>query len=122
MPSILREIAKENQLALLPVPQDFNQSSDETILEDSIQRIKSSGKINPAELVTGIVSAVLGYSEGPGKFIVDGIIFHQCGVEKLLKVIDNSYLIIFISGIDMANIDAPILFLDLFQQWIYGNL
>lgn len=61
-PSILKEIAEENQLAPLPPPQDYNQPSDEIILEDSIQRIKLCGKINAAELVTGIVVAVLGKS------------------------------------------------------------
>ena len=61
-PSILKEIAEENQLAPLPPPQDYNQPSDEIILEDNIQRIKLSGKINAAELVTGIVVAVLGKS------------------------------------------------------------
>ena len=61
-PSILKEIAEENQLTPLPPPQDYNQPSDEIILEDSIQRIKLFGKINAAELVSGIVVAVLGRS------------------------------------------------------------
>lgn len=39
-----------------------------------------------------------------------------------LKVLDKSPLIVFISGIDLANVDAPSLSLDLFQQWVYGNL
>lgn len=59
-PSILKEIAEENLLAPLPPPQDYNQSSDDMILEDNIQRIKLTGKINSSELVSGIVAAVLG--------------------------------------------------------------
>jgi DNA polymerase delta subunit 2 len=59
-PSILKDIAEENQLVPLPVPQDFNQASDEIVLEDSIQRVRLTGKVNAAELVTGIVVAVLG--------------------------------------------------------------
>jgi len=70
-PSILKEIAEENQLAPLPPPQDYNQPSDEVILEDNIQRIKLCGKINVAELVTGIVVAVLGKSY---KLFIDSMI------------------------------------------------
>lgn len=59
-PSILKELAEENQFAPLPVVENYNSSCDEIILEDSIQRIKLTGKINVPELVTGIVVAALG--------------------------------------------------------------
>lgn len=50
------------------------------------------------------------------------MIFYECGPEKPLKTLDTSPLIVFISGIDMGNIEPPILALDLFEQWLYGNL
>jgi DNA polymerase delta subunit 2 len=59
-PSILKELADDNQLAPLPPPQDYNDASDDIILEDEIQRIKLVGNINVGELVTGIAVAVLG--------------------------------------------------------------
>lgn len=59
-PSILKELAEENLLAPLPPPQDYNDSSDDIILEDEIQRIKLIGSVNVGELVTGITVAVLG--------------------------------------------------------------
>lgn len=59
-PSILKELAEENQIAPLPPPQDYNDLSDEIILEDTIQRIKLEGKVNVGELVSGIVVGVLG--------------------------------------------------------------
>lgn len=59
-PSILRELAEENQLAPLPPPQDYNDASDDIILEDEIQRIKLVGNVNVGELVSGIIVAVLG--------------------------------------------------------------
>ncbi|XP_070497233.1 DNA polymerase delta subunit 2 [Chironomus tepperi] len=121
-PSILKEIAEENQLTPLPPPQDYNQPSDELILEDSIQRIKLCGKVNIAELVTGIVVAALGYTEGAGKFQVEELILYESGPELPLKVLDTSPLLVFISGIDLANTESPSLPLDLFQQWVYGNL
>lgn len=59
-PSILKELAEENQLAPLPPPQDYNDATDDVILEDEIQRIKLTENVNVGELVSGIVVAVLG--------------------------------------------------------------
>ena len=39
-----------------------------------------------------------------------------------LKAIDDSPLVVFISGLDLANTDNAALSLDLFQQWLVGNL
>lgn len=50
------------------------------------------------------------------------MIFYECGPEKPLKVLDYSPLIVFIGGIDMANDEPPVLALELFEQWLYGNL
>lgn len=48
--------------------------------------------------------------------------FYECGPERPLKSLDYSPLVVFIGGIDMASIDPPTLALDLFEQWLYGNL
>lgn len=47
--------------------------------------------------------------------------FYECGPEIPLKPIDNSPLVVFMTGLDLANTDDNTLALDLFQQWIYGN-
>jgi DNA polymerase delta subunit 2 len=59
-PSILRDIAEENQLNPLPPPQDYNSATDDVILEDSIQRIKLIGNLKIQEIVSGIVCAAVG--------------------------------------------------------------
>lgn len=78
-PSILRELAEENQLAPLPPPQDYNDASDDIILEDEIQRIKLVGNVNVGELVSGIIVAVLGEFKYFKKF--------QISIFKLFKLI-----------------------------------
>lgn len=50
------------------------------------------------------------------------MIFYECGPERPLKDLDYSPLVVFIAGIDIANMDAPTLALDLFEQWLYGHL
>jgi DNA polymerase delta subunit 2 len=50
------------------------------------------------------------------------MIYYESGPEKPLKALDYSPLVVFISGIDMGNDCPPILALDLFEQWLYGNL
>lgn len=50
------------------------------------------------------------------------MLFYECGPEIPLKAIDDSPLVVFISGLDLANTDNAALSLDLFQQWLMGNL
>jgi DNA polymerase delta subunit 2 len=50
------------------------------------------------------------------------VLFYECGPELPLKTIDDSPLVIFISGMDLANTENAALSIDLFQQWLYGNL
>lgn len=54
-------------------------------------------------------------------FIVQEILFYECGPEIPLKAISSSPLIVFISGLDLANTEHSALSLDFFQQWIHGN-
>lgn len=58
-PSILREISDENHVALQPTT-IFYDDSDKVILEDGLNRIALTGKIEASKLVTGIVCALLG--------------------------------------------------------------
>lgn len=48
--------------------------------------------------------------------------FYECGPEIPLKSIDSSPLVVFISGLDLANPENAALSVDLFQQWLYGNI
>lgn len=64
----------------------------------------------------------LGYIGGAGMFVVQDCLFYECGPEIPLKTINSSPLVIFISGIDLGSTESSALSLDLFQQWIYGNL
>ena len=59
-PSILKEISEDNQLVPLPPRSNYNDEHDFIILEDELQRIRLDGKINPSELITGVIAAVLG--------------------------------------------------------------
>lgn len=66
--------------------------------------------------------AILGYIGGAGTFVVDECLFYECGPEIPLKPIQASPLIVFMSGLDLVNTENAALSLDVFQQWIYGNL
>ena len=48
--------------------------------------------------------------------------FYECGPEVPLKKIESHPLIVFMSGLDLSNVNNSALSLDLVQQWIYGNL
>lgn len=50
------------------------------------------------------------------------MIYYNSGPEKPLKTLEYSPLVVFIGGIDMGNDCPPILALDLFEQWLFGNL
>jgi DNA polymerase delta subunit 2 len=61
-PSILKEIAEENQLVPLPQIQNYNDATDDVVLEDEVQRVKLVGNVDIKELVSGIVAGVVGES------------------------------------------------------------
>lgn len=44
----------------LPQVQNFNDSTDDVVLEDEVQRVKLVGNVNVGELVSGIVAGVVG--------------------------------------------------------------
>lgn len=55
-------------------------------------------------------------------FTVEECLFYECGPELPLKSIDASPLVVFISGLDLANTDNVALSLELFAQWLYSNV
>lgn len=59
-PSILKEISEKNQLVPQPLRTNYVDDSDKLILEDTLQRIKVTGKLDVHNVVTGIVCAILG--------------------------------------------------------------
>lgn len=65
---------------------------------------------------------VLGYIGAAGMFTVEECLFYECGPELPLKSIDASPLVVFISGLDLANTDNVALSLELFSQWLYSNV
>lgn len=59
-PSILKEVADEDQLYEQPLRSNYVDEQDKLILEDDLQRIRLMGKIDVHQVVTGVVCAVLG--------------------------------------------------------------
>lgn len=64
----------------------------------------------------------LGYSEGDGNFKVEKCLFYECGPQKPLKELNESPLLVLISGLDQSATHDFTLSLELFQQWMFGNL
>lgn len=61
-PSILREISDENHVPPQPTTV-YHDESDRVILEDGLNRIALTGKIEAGKTVTGVVCALLGECE-----------------------------------------------------------
>uniref|UniRef100_A0A1B0D4R2 DNA polymerase alpha/delta/epsilon subunit B domain-containing protein n=1 Tax=Phlebotomus papatasi TaxID=29031 RepID=A0A1B0D4R2_PHLPP len=57
-----------------------------------------------------------------GRFHVDEILFYESGPQKPLKSLDNSPCIVLVSGLNMTHADNLHLPLEVFQQWLFGNL
>lgn len=65
---------------------------------------------------------VLGYENDEGKFVVEDHLFYECGPQKPLKDLTSSPLLVFVSGLNQSATHDFTMSLDLFQQWLYGNL
>lgn len=63
-----------------------------------------------------------GYENDEGKFVVDEYIFYECGPQKPLADLSASPLLVFISGLDQSSDHDFSFALELFQQWLFGNL
>ncbi|XP_058059311.1 DNA polymerase delta subunit 2 [Anopheles bellator] len=121
-PSVLREISEENQLAPQPPRSHYADDKDILVLEDALQRIRLVGKIDVHSVVTGVVCALLGYEESDGRFFVEDFIFYEGGPQKQLKSLESSPLLVLVSGLNQTAANDCSLSLELFQQWIFGNL
>lgn len=64
----------------------------------------------------------LGYENDAGKFMVTDHLFYECGPQKPLKELSTSPLLVFVSGLDQSSSHDFSMSLELFQQWLYGNL
>lgn len=80
-------------------------------------------EINSHELPISNTSLLnLGYENDEGKFVVDDYLFYECGPQKPLKDLTSSPLLVLISGLDQSATHDFSMSLELFQQWLYGNL
>lgn len=63
-----------------------------------------------------------GYENDEGKFVVEDHLFYECGPQKPLNDLSSSPLLVLVSGLDQSATHDFTMSLDLFQQWLYGNL
>ncbi|XP_063699789.1 DNA polymerase delta subunit 2 [Culicoides brevitarsis] len=119
-PNILKEVAEEEELIEQPLLSNYVDEQDKLILEDDLQRIRLTGKIEVHKVVTGVVCAVLGYVEGDGKFIVEDVIYNESGPQAPLKTLEDDLFVILISGISLSNNSTIAEHLDLLKYWLYG--
>lgn len=54
--------------------------------------------------------------------MVEDHLFYECGPQKPLKDLTSSPLLVLISGLDQSATHDFTMSLELFQQWLYGNL
>ncbi|XP_058123972.1 DNA polymerase delta subunit 2 isoform X1 [Anopheles ziemanni] len=121
-PSILKEISEENQLAPQPPRSHYTNDTDILILEDALQRIRLVGNIDVHSVVTGVVCAVMGYEESDGRFFVEDFIFYEGGMQKPLKPLESSPLLVLMSGLNQSAANDFSMSLELLQQWVFGNM
>lgn len=65
---------------------------------------------------------LLGYENDEGKFVVEDHLFYESGPQKPLKDLTSSPLLVLVSGLNQSATHDFTMSLDLFQQWLYGNL
>lgn len=81
----------------------------------------NSSRVFFSELIH-FVSSDPGYSEADGKFTVEDSLFYECGPQQPLPELSVSPLLVLISGLDQSSTKDFTLSLELFQQWLYGNV
>lgn len=54
--------------------------------------------------------------------MVDDFVFYECGPQKPLKDLSSSPMLVLVSGLDQSSNHDFSMSLDLFEQWMYGNL
>lgn len=121
-PSILKEVSEENQLIPQPHRTHFTDDSDVLFLEDEQQRIELFQVLNVHNLVTGIPCALLGTDLDLGQFKIEDYVFLDCAPQIPRPLLNDDRFIVFISGLDLANTEAPLLSIQLLVDWIVGMI
>ncbi|KAK8726293.1 hypothetical protein OTU49_010194, partial [Cherax quadricarinatus] len=121
-PSILKEISEEHHLMPQPVAEKYVSSEDEIILEDEVQRIQLAGNIDVANLVTGLVCAVLGKEGDGGKFIVEDICFTGLPAPVPRQIIEEDRYVLIVSGLELSSSVDSLLILELLVDYVSGHL
>ncbi|XP_015838416.1 DNA polymerase delta subunit 2 [Tribolium castaneum] len=119
-PSILKQLAEEDQLVPQPIVTHFTDKSDELFIEDELQRYLIISCIPCDYLVTGISCALLGTADDKGRFIVEDYTFADFRPQIPRPLLDDSAFVIFLSGLDLVNSPQCDLNLQLFTFWLSG--
>lgn len=72
------------------------------------------------DIVTGIPCAILGSEISMGQFEVEEYVFVGCSEQIERPIFTDDRLVVFISGIDMANPTVNLMALQLFIDWVSG--
>lgn len=72
------------------------------------------------DIVTGIPCAILGSEISMGQFEVEEYVFVGCSEQIERPIFTDDRLVVFISGIDMANQTDSLMALQLFIDWVIG--
>ncbi|KAL5291786.1 POLD2 family protein [Megaselia abdita] len=122
-PSVLKEISEQSQLNPQPPRSNFcDKESDVVILEDESQRVQLEGNMDNSKLTTGVICSALGVMKTGGKFFVEEFLYFESGPQRSLKPLSNNTLVVFLYGLDHVLINDHSLSLELFQQWLTGNI
>lgn len=121
--SVLKEISEQNQLVPQPPRQNYcNKETDIVILEDESQRVELEGNMDNSLTVTGVICSCLGIMKTGGKFFVEEFLYYEGGPQRPLKPLSSNPLVVFLYGLDHVLVNQHSLSLELFQQWITGNI
>ncbi|CAF2654721.1 unnamed protein product [Rotaria sp. Silwood2] len=93
-PSIIKQLATENGFNLQPPHKRYVDRTDQLILEEETQRITLDGNIDINQFVT----AVHGYENEKGVFIVKDYCFKNLSIPKQLSSLKEDKFILFTSG------------------------
>ncbi|XP_055356136.1 uncharacterized protein LOC129601365 isoform X1 [Paramacrobiotus metropolitanus] len=69
-PNILRQMRRDTDIPPEPIPPRYTSDTDTLFLEDESQRIRLNGQLDPHQLVTGIIMALVGHVNAAGVFVV----------------------------------------------------
>ncbi|KAK0082614.1 hypothetical protein PV325_010117 [Microctonus aethiopoides] len=123
-PSMLKELSYELQLIPQPVRSNYSSEKDQIFLEDEMMRIKLVGnRIDPKEIVSGLVCTVLGHRYDNGTFWVEDYCFPGiCPKASSPTSISNEKKqLLLLSGLDLAN-DTNSIAHELLVEFINGMI